>query len=102
MNGIGVLALQGDWHAHDLVLNAVGAECHAVRTAADLDRVQAWLSPGVKARPCFALMEAEDLRRIRGAIAAGMAVLATCAGVILLAEKVDPTRRLSAPLRSAW
>ena len=45
-------------------------------------------------------MEPEGLaRRIGDRIAAGMAVLATCAGVILLAEKVDARPgELSAPL----
>ncbi len=91
MPGIGVLALQGDWHAHVLALDALGAECRAVRTAADLDRVDSLVLPGGESSAMVRLMEPEDLaRRIGERIAAGMAVLATCAGVILLAEKVEP------------
>ncbi len=94
MPGIGVLALQGDWHAHALALGALGAEAHAVRTAAELDRVESLVLPGGESSAMLRLMEPEDLaRRIGERIAAGMAVLATCAGVILLAEKVEPDQR---------
>jgi len=87
----GVLALQGDWHAHALVLDALGAECRPVRTAADLDRVESLVLPGGESSAMLRLMEPENLlRRIGERIAAGMAVLATCAGVILLAEEVEP------------
>ncbi len=87
----GVLALQGDWQAHAQVLNALGAECRPVRTAADLDRVESLVLPGGESSAMLRLMEPEDLaHRIGERIAAGMAVLATCAGVILLAERVEP------------
>lgn len=93
MTASGVLALQGDWHAHAQVLNALGAECRPVRTAADLDRVESLVLPGGESSAMLRLMEPEDLvRRIGERIAAGMAVLATCAGVILLAEKVEPNQ----------
>ena len=93
MTASGVLALQGDWHAHALVLNALGAECRPVRTAADLDRVESLVLPGGESSAMLRLMEPEDLvRRIGERIVAGMAVLATCAGVILLAEKVEPNQ----------
>jgi len=87
----GVLALQGDWHAHALVLDSLGAACRPVRTAADLDQVDSLVLPGGESSAMLRLMEPENLvRRIGERIAAGMAVLATCAGVILLAEDVEP------------
>ena len=93
MTASGVLALQGDWHAHAQVLNVLGAECRPVRTAADLDRVESLVLPGGESSAMLRLMEPEDLvRRIGERVAAGMAVLATCAGVILLAEKVEPNQ----------
>lgn len=93
MTASGVLALQGDWHAHAQVLNVLGAECRPVRTAADLDRVESLVLPGGESSAMLRLMEPEDLvRRIGERIVAGMAVLATCAGVILLAEKVEPNQ----------
>lgn len=93
MRSIGVLALQGDWSAHSAVLRDLGAEVRAVRTAADLDIVGALVIPGGESSAMLRLMEAEDLsRRIMDRIRAGMAVLATCAGVILLARTVVPTQ----------
>ncbi len=91
MAACGVLALQGDWHAHGEVLSALGCESLPVRTADDLDRVDRLVLPGGESSAMLRLMEAEGFAgRIVERIAAGMAVLATCAGVILLADRVEP------------
>lgn len=91
MSTCGVLALQGDWHAHGCVLKGLGAETRPVRTAAELEGVDALVIPGGESTAMLRLMEPEDLvRRIGERIAAGMAVLGTCAGVILLAKHVAP------------
>jgi len=93
LKAIGVLALQGDWAAHSTALRALGAEVHAVRTATDLDNVRALVIPGGESSAMLRLMKPEDLsRRIVERTRAGMAVLATCAGVILLAQAVVPTQ----------
>jgi 5'-phosphate synthase pdxT subunit len=87
----GVLALQGDWFAHGAVLDGLGAPTRPVRTAADLDLVDALVLPGGESSAMLRLMEPENLApQIGRRIADGMPVLATCAGVILLAEKVEP------------
>jgi 5'-phosphate synthase pdxT subunit len=89
----GVLALQGDWAAHAAVLGELGASARPVRTAADLDGLAGLVMPGGESTAMLRLMESEDLGRwIRERVAAGMAVLATCAGVILLAETVEPAQ----------
>lgn len=94
MPSCGVLALQGDWHAHRAVLAALGAECCTVRTASDLDGVGGLVLPGGESSAMLRLMEGGDLfERIRERMAGGMAVLATCAGVILLAQRVVPDQR---------
>lgn len=91
MSACGVLALQGDWAAHGSVLRALGAEVRPVRTAAELEAVDGLVIPGGESSAILRLMEAEDMgRRIRERVASGMPVLATCAGVILLAEAVEP------------
>ena len=93
MKAIGVLALQGDWAAHSTALRELGADVRAVRTAADLDGVRALVIPGGESSAMLRLMKPEDLsRRIVERTRAGMAVLATCAGVILLAQTVVPTQ----------
>jgi len=87
----GVLALQGDWHAHGRMLGGLGVESRPVRTAADLDEVDGLILPGGESTAMLRLMEPEDLGRLIGdRITAGMPILATCAGVILLAENVEP------------
>lgn len=94
MKAIGVLALQGDWAAHSTALRELGAEVLAVRTAADLDDVRALVIPGGESSAMLRLMKPEELsRRIAERARAGMAILATCAGVILLAQAVVPTQR---------
>ena len=94
MTEYGVLALQGDWAAHGAILRELGARTHPVRTAADLERIDALVIPGGESSAMLRLMEPENLaRRIRDRIVAGMAVLATCAGVILLAENIQPPQQ---------
>jgi 5'-phosphate synthase pdxT subunit len=88
---VGVLALQGDWCAHGAALDALGATHRPVRTAADLELVDAMVLPGGESSAMLRLMEPENLtQRIGQRIHDGMPVLATCAGVILLAKTVEP------------
>ena len=91
MTEYGVLALQGDWAAHSAILRDLGAPTRPVRTPADLAQVDALVIPGGESSAMLRLMEPENLaRQIRDRIMAGMAILATCAGVILLAEHIQP------------
>jgi len=87
----GVLALQGDWDAHARVLNALGVETAQVRTAADLAAVDALVLPGGESTAMLRLMEPENLsEKIKERVRDGLPVLATCAGVILLAVATTP------------
>ncbi|HSN56839.1 MAG TPA: pyridoxal 5'-phosphate synthase glutaminase subunit PdxT [Candidatus Sulfomarinibacteraceae bacterium] len=90
----GVLALQGDFAAHRAVLRELGADAVEVRTAAELATVDALILPGGESTAMLRLMEAGGLD---GAIIdrarAGLPVLATCAGVILLARATIPAQR---------
>ncbi|RDG38550.1 pyridoxal 5'-phosphate synthase glutaminase subunit PdxT [Streptomyces corynorhini] len=89
---IGVLALQGDVREHLAALTAAGAEARPVRRPAELDAVEGLVIPGgesttmSKLAVLFGMLE--PLRtRVRG----GMPVYGTCAGLIMLAEKIlDP------------
>jgi 5'-phosphate synthase pdxT subunit len=86
---VGVLALQGDFEAHVAALRDVAVP--AVRTAAALERVDALVLPGGESTAMLRLMADERLAElIVERIRAGMPVLATCAGVILLARAVEP------------
>ena len=93
MGEIGVLALQGDWAAHKAVLDGLGANVRQIRTAGGLDRVDALVIPGGESSAMIRLMEPDDLaNRIVKRVGSGMAVLATCAGVILLSQTVAPAQ----------
>jgi len=90
----GVLALQGDWAAHAEVLRALGVETILVRSAAELDRVDALVLPGGESTAMLRLMEPDNLAdRISMRARDGLPILATCAGVILLAAGTTPTQQ---------
>jgi 5'-phosphate synthase pdxT subunit len=73
------------------MLRALGAEVRPVRTAADLEKVESLVIPGGESTAMLRLMEPERMSsRLTQRVSAGMAVLATCAGVILIAEHVEP------------
>ena len=94
---IGLLALQGDYAAHARALAERGAATREVRTSADLAGLAGLVLPGGESTAMLTLMEGSDLAaRLVAAIAGGLPVLATCAGVILLAREVrrPPQRSL--------
>lgn len=86
---VGVLALQGDVREHIRMLQGLGAEVVQVRTPADLDRVSGLVIPGGESSVIDKLSRLFGLDEpIRARIAAGMPVYGTCAGLILLADRV--------------
>ncbi len=102
MSGVsicGVLALQGDWEAHRSILRSLGAVTRTVRTIAELETVDALVMPGGESTAMLKLMQPENLApALTQRIEAGMPVLATCAGVILLARSVAPEQESLAVL----
>lgn len=91
---VGVLALQGDWLAHKAMLASLGVEALPVRSAADLERTDALVMPGGESTAMLRLMEPERLDGlIAERILAGMPVLGVCAGLILLASRVEPDQK---------
>lgn len=86
---VGVLALQGDVREHEAALRAVGADTRRVRTPEDLAVVEALVIPGGESSVIDKLAGIFGLRHpIRASIAAGMPVYGTCAGMILLADRI--------------
>jgi pyridoxal 5'-phosphate synthase pdxT subunit len=85
----GVLALQGDFREHARVFAATGAEPVEVRTPADLEDVDCLAIPGGESTTISKLARAYDLvEPVRRRAAAGMPILGTCAGMIVLARDV--------------
>jgi pyridoxal 5'-phosphate synthase pdxT subunit len=86
---IGVLAMQGAFAEHVRALEAVGAKTRLVKTPEDLRDLDGLVLPGGESTTMTMLMERVGLLEpLRGAIAAGLPTLATCAGMIVLAREV--------------
>jgi 5'-phosphate synthase pdxT subunit len=82
---IGVLALQGDFEAHEQMLSRVGARGCKVRTPADLDGLDGLIIPGGESTTISLGIEREGLAEpLRELARAGRPVLGTCAGMIVL------------------
>lgn len=87
---IGILALQGDVREHERALATLGATTVRVRRPADLSGIDALVLPGGESSVIDKLSGAFGLREpLRAAIAAGLPVYGTCAGMILLAERLE-------------
>lgn len=86
----GVLALQGDFREHGRVLADAGATPIEVRAVADLADVECLVIPGGESTTISKLARMYDLvEPVRERAAEGMPIFGTCAGMIVLAERVD-------------
>ena len=86
---IGVLSLQGDVREHGRVLSDLGADVELVRRPIELAAVDGLVIPGGESSVIDKLSRAFGMREpIRDAIAAGMPMYGTCAGLILLADRI--------------
>ena len=85
---VGVLALQGAFDAHLRALRDVGAHSRLVRTREELEQCDALVLPGGESTTMLKMLHEEDLLSSLAAFAREKPVLATCAGVILLARQV--------------
>jgi 5'-phosphate synthase pdxT subunit len=96
---IGILALQGDVREHANALRDVGAEPIEVRLPRDLVGLDGLILPGGESTTMRRLIDLYGLREPIVALAHGGApVYGTCAGMILLAERLadgdEPVLRL--------
>src|ERR1700746_2501106 len=86
---IGVLAMQGAFAEHIKALRKAGARTGLVRTREDLDGLDGIVLPGGESTTMTMLMERVGLLEpLREAIRNGLATLATCAGMIVLARDI--------------
>jgi pyridoxal 5'-phosphate synthase pdxT subunit len=86
----GVLALQGDFREHEAVLTDLGAAPVEVRTPEDLARVDALMIPGGESTTISKLARSAGLvEPILERARAGMPMLGTCAGMIVMAARVE-------------
>jgi 5'-phosphate synthase pdxT subunit len=82
---VGVLALQGDFQAHGRLLRELGTDVREVRTPADLAGLDGLVIPGGESTTMTLGIEREGLAEpLRELVRAGVPVLGTCAGMIML------------------
>lgn len=86
---MGVLALQGDFREHIAVLRGLGADAVPVRRDTELNDVAGLVIPGGESSVMDKLARTFGLARpLKAAIAAGLPVYGTCAGLIMLADTI--------------
>lgn len=86
---IGVLALQGDFREHLATIEALGEEAIKVRTAGDLQGVDALVIPGGESTAISNLAKSFGLISPLRDFASAKPVLGTCAGLIMLSDEVE-------------
>jgi 5'-phosphate synthase pdxT subunit len=85
---IGVLALQGDFDAHRVRLEQLGARVALVRNPRELDGFDGLVIPGGESGTLLKLLGDEGLGQVRRFVET-RPVFGTCAGCILLAREVE-------------
>ncbi|MCW2905109.1 MAG: glutamine amidotransferase [Streptosporangiaceae bacterium] len=89
MPTIGVLALQGDVREHMRALESCGVRTLPVRRPEELERIDAIVIPGGESTTMWKLARTfELLEPLRKRIEAGMPAYGSCAGMIMLADRI--------------
>jgi 5'-phosphate synthase pdxT subunit len=90
---VGVLAIQGDVREHLRALEACGARSQAVGSAETLSAVDALVIPGGESTTMSRLAILDGLLEpLRDARRSGMPMFGSCAGMIMLADRVTDAR----------
>lgn len=87
---IGVLALQGAFIEHEKMFQSLGAETFEIRQKKDIETsMDAIVLPGGESTVMGKLLNDLDLiKSVKSLIEGGLPAFGTCAGLILLAEKI--------------
>ena len=87
---IGVLAVHGAFIEHEHIIEKIGHEVIEIRQRKDLEGIDGIILPGGESTVQGQLLRKLDmLDTIKSLIADGLPTLATCAGLILLAGRID-------------
>ena len=91
---MGVLALQGDVREHVAMLEAAGARTLAVRRPAELAQVDGLVRPGGESTTMSKLARSFGMTDpLRDALRDGLPAFGTCAGMIMLADRIEAGTR---------
>jgi len=86
---VGVLALQGDFREHLAVLSSLGANAVPIRRPEELSSIDGLVIPGGESSVIDKLSRMFGIAEpLKAAIAGGLPVYGTCAGLIMLADTV--------------
>ena len=95
---IGVLAVQGDFLEHRQALSRLGVDAPEIRLPHQLDDIDGLIIPGGESTTIVQLIDMYDFRdALRQRSRDGMAIWGTCAGMIVVADRL--TDRRPQPLR---
>ena len=85
---VGLLALQGDFYKHRLALEALQQQTRLVRRPGELDGCGALLIPGGESKTLARLIDRCQMREALLEFTRQHPVMGTCAGLILLADRL--------------
>jgi len=89
---IGILALQGDFNKHRLILEQLDLEPTLVQYPSDLDHVRGLIIPGGESTTMTKLMDRAGFYKAITTFANTNPVLGTCAGLIMMSTKAKDRR----------
>ena len=87
---VGVLALQGAFREHIRMLNSLGVDAVEIRLPDEIDEVDGLIIPGGESTTMRKLMaDFRFIDTIKEFAAAGKPVFGTCAGLIVMADRLN-------------
>ena len=93
MTKVGVLAIQGDFLEHRLMIEGLGVDAPEVRLGKDLSGLDGLVIPGGESTTIVQLLDIFDMRNtVVGLVREGLPVWGTCAGMIVLADRLTDHR----------
>lgn len=95
---IGVLALQGDFSKHVEMLCVLGVEVQEVRYPKDLEKCDGLIIPGGESSVIFKQIDFIGLKHPLKSFAENKPVFGTCAGLILISQKILSKDMPSSPI----
>lgn len=97
-NTVGILALQGDFYEHELMLKNMNVQTVQVRLPKDLESINRLIIPGGESTTIGKLMDMYGLLKpIKERAQQGMPLWGTCAGAILLAKHISEGKKEGQP-----
>ena len=90
MPKIGVLAIQGDFREHGLMLDSIGQNWDEIRLPDQLNDLDGLIIPGGESTTIVQLIDTYNLRKpIQRLASNGLAIWGTCAGMIVVAKTLS-------------